>query len=92
MKSAYELAMERLEASAPSQKLSDAQRAEIADIESLYQSKIAERRLLIEGEIAQSGGNMIEIDALRKQLSSEVKRLEEECESRKERIRSGKLE
>jgi len=92
MKSAYELAMERLEAKAPSQKLTDSQRAEIAEIESLYQSKIAERRLLLEGEMAQSAGNPGEIDALRKQLSSEIRRLEGEAEERKDRIRGGTRE
>lgn len=89
MKSAYELAMERLEAKSPSQKITDTQRAEIAEIDSLYQSKIAERRLLIEGEIAQCSGNFAEIDALKKQLSSEIRRLEEEAESRKNRVRTG---
>ncbi len=88
MKSAYELAMERLEASAPSQKLSDAQRAEIAEIDNLYQSKIAERRVFLNGEIARSVNNPPEADALRKQLGSEIRRLEEECETKKEKARS----
>lgn len=89
MKSAYELAMERLEAKSPTQKITDTQRAEIAEIDSLFQSKIAERRLLIDSEIANSNGNPMEIEALKKQLSSEVRRLEEEAESRKERVRTG---
>jgi hypothetical protein len=89
MKSAYELAMERLEAKSPTQKLTDTQRAEIAEIDSLFQSKIAERRLLIDSEITNSNGNPMEIEALKKQLSSEIRRLEEEAESRKERVRTG---
>lgn len=87
MKSAYELAMERLEASAPSQKLSDTQRAEIAEIDNLYQSKIAERRVFLEGEIARSANNPSEADALRQQLGSEIRRLEEERETKKEKAR-----
>jgi hypothetical protein len=89
MKSAYELAMERLEAKSPTQKLTDTQRAEIAEIDSLFQSKIAERRLLIDSEITNSNGNPMEIEALKKQLSSEIRRLEEEAESRKEQVRTG---
>jgi len=81
--------MERLEAKSPSQKVTDAQRAEIAEIDSLFQSKIAERRLLIDSEINSVKGNPMEIDALKKQLASEIRRLEEEAESRKERVRSG---
>lgn len=81
--------MERLEAKSPTQKLTDTQRAEIAEIDSLFQSKIAERRLLIDSEITNSNGNPMEIEALKKQLSSEIRRLEEEAESRKERVRTG---
>ena len=43
MKSAYELAMERLEQKAPTKKLTDEQKARIAEINSLYGSKIAEK-------------------------------------------------
>jgi len=89
MKSAYELAMERLEAKSPTQKITDTQRAEIAEIDSLFQAKIAERRLLIDSEIANSNGNPMEIEALKKQLSSEIRRLEEDAEARKERVRTG---
>ena len=42
MKSAYELAMERLQKDAPSVPLNAEQRAQIADIDSLYTAKIAE--------------------------------------------------
>jgi hypothetical protein len=43
MKSAYELAMERLEKKAPTKKLSEKQKERIAEINSLYGSRIAER-------------------------------------------------
>lgn len=51
MKSAYELAMERLnkkdaEAGIERKRLTDAARAEIADIRSLYRSKLAEAEIL----------------------------------------------
>ena len=40
MKSAYELAMERLNQQAPSVKLTAEQKAKLADLDSLYKSKI----------------------------------------------------
>ena len=51
MKSAYELAMERLEKQAPSMKLTDDQRSQLAEIDSLYKSKMAEKELLLAEEI-----------------------------------------
>ena len=43
MKSAYELAMERLNKSSPAIKLTAEQKKEIAELDSLYASKIAQR-------------------------------------------------
>jgi hypothetical protein len=88
MKSAYEIAMSRLERESPTLKLTDAQRAEIAEIDSQFQAKIAERRLFIEGEIRKSAGDPAAIEQLQKQLSSEVRRLEDDCEARKNRVRA----
>jgi hypothetical protein len=89
MKSAYELAMERLEKSAPSVKLSDAQRAEIADLEALYKSKIAEKEVFLGGEIAaaRAKGEFGEAETHQLQLQREIRRLQEECEEKKERVR-----
>jgi hypothetical protein len=42
MKSAYELAMERLSKTSPTAKLSDKQKKQIAELESKYKAKIAE--------------------------------------------------
>ena len=54
MKSAYELAMERLEKSAPPVKLNDEQRAELADIETKFKAKIAEKEVFLDGLIAKA--------------------------------------
>lgn len=87
MKSAYELAMGRLEKESPSiQKLSDEQKRELAEIDSEFAAKIAERRIFLEGEIASA--HPAEAEQLRSQLAAEVRRLEEERETRKEKIRS----
>ena len=44
MKSAYELAMERLEKASPSISLTKDQKKEIAEVDSVYRAKIAEKR------------------------------------------------
>jgi hypothetical protein len=92
MKSAYELAMERLQKQAPSVALTDAQKAEIADVESLYKSRIAERELFLKEQIAkaQATGDPGEVAQIERQLASDLKRLREDCEEKKERVREGR--
>lgn len=93
MKSAYELAMERLNKSAPSVKLTDAQKKEIAELESKCAAKIAERELLIKDEIAKATakGEFDEIEKLEKQLVSDRKSAQADLEEKKARVRgSGK--
>jgi len=89
MKSAYELAMERLEKQSPSLKLTDSQRAQLAEIDSLYKSKMAEKELLLGGEIRreQAARKFSEVEKLQQQLASELRRLNEECEAKKESVR-----
>ncbi len=85
MKSAYEIAMSRLEAKSPTVKIDDAQKAELAEIDNVYEAKIAERRVFLEGEIKTA--DPLSKEELLRQLSSEVARLEEEREDRKEAVR-----
>ncbi len=89
MKSAYELAMERLQKSSPTVTLNDEQKAQIAEIDSSYRAKIAEKELFLKDEIrkARAGGNFGEADSLEKQLSVELRRLQEDCEEKKEKLR-----
>lgn len=89
VKSAYELAMERLEKSAPSVTLNDEQKAQIAEIDSTYRARIAEKELFLQGEIrkARAGGATDEAESLEKQLSIEVRRLQSDCEEKKEKLR-----
>ena len=81
--------MERLEKQSPSSKLTDDQRAQLADIDSLYKSKMAEKELLLADQIRQerAAGKPGEVEKLEQQLSSELRRLTEERESKKENIR-----
>ena len=90
MKSAYELAMERLEKSSPSVALTEEQKKEIAEMDSVCRAKIAEKELFLKDQIrkAQAAGKFDEVESLEKQLSSEIRRLQEECETKKEKLRA----
>jgi hypothetical protein len=92
MKSAYELAMERLNKTSPGVKLNDAQKKEIAELESKCAAKIAERELLIKDEIAkaEAKGDFEEIEKLQKQLVSDRKSAQADLEEKKARVREGK--
>ena len=83
--------MERLEKQSPSVKLTEEQRSQLAEIDSLYKSRIAEKELLLNDQIRRekAAGKASEVESLQKQLTSEIRRLSEECESKKERIRQG---
>ena len=90
MKSAYELAMERLQKTSPSLSLTDEQKKQLAELDSKYQAKIAEKELFLNEQIqkAQAEDKVEDIDSLQKQLVSEVRRLHEECEAAKEKLRN----
>jgi hypothetical protein len=90
MKSAYELAMERLAKDQPILTLTDDQKRQLGEIDSQFKARIAEKELFLKGEIAkaQSGGKFEEIESLQKQLTSEIKRLQEDCEAKKEKLRA----
>jgi hypothetical protein len=90
MKSAYELAMERLEKQAPTLKLTAEQKAEIAEIESISRAKIAEKELFIKDQIAKAvaSGDFESIQQLERQLGVEVRNLQADAEEKKERVRN----
>ncbi|MBC2601381.1 hypothetical protein [Puniceicoccus vermicola] len=92
MKSAYELAMERLEKDEPStRELSDEQKQKLEEISQTYRAKVAEREVFLQGKIvaARASGNGAEVDALERELREEKRRLEEECEEKKNGVRQG---
>lgn len=92
MKTAYELAMERLSKSAPSIQLTDEQKKELADLDSQCSAKIAERELLVKGEIekAINKGDDEAVEQLQKQLVSDRKSLRADFEEKKEKVRNQK--
>lgn len=89
MKSAYELAMERLEKQSPAAKLTPKQKAALAEIDTLYRAKIAEREVFLKGQIekAQAAQNFKEMLELDEELGRELRRLHQECEAKKEKLR-----
>ena len=89
MKSAFELAMSRLEKESPTQKLTDNQKLRLAEIDVEITAKIAERKVFLEGEIVKAAGDPASEAQLRKQLAMEIARLEEKREDKKKKIRDG---
>ena len=91
MKSAYELAMERLNKLSPTVKLSDEQKNQLAELESQCAAKIAERELFLKGEMAKAidKGDAEALEQLEKQLVSDRKSLRAEYDEKKEKVRQG---
>ena len=90
MKSAYELAMERLEKKAPSVALTDEQKQQIAEIDSTFKARMAEKELFLKDQItkARSEGKADEAETLQKQLTIDIRRLQEDAETKKEKLRA----
>ena len=93
MKSAYELAMERLAKSDPATApLTAEKKARLAEIDRVYQGKVAEREIFLKQQLDAALGaqKFDDADKIRKQIAGERARLEEEREDEKERVRRGK--
>lgn len=92
MKSAYELAMERLAKADPAgQPLSAGQKKQLVEIDRLYQGRTAEREIFLkqqlEAELAAQKYD--EAGKIRQQMAREKARLEEERDAAKEKVRRG---
>ena len=93
MKSAYELAMERLAKTEPAARpLTVAQKQRLAEIDKVYQGRLAEREIFLNQQLytALAGHQADEADKIRQQISREKARLDEERDSEKERVRQAK--
>ncbi|MGD0745024.1 MAG: hypothetical protein ABSA45_07700 [Verrucomicrobiota bacterium] len=92
MKTAYELAMERLGKAAPTVKLSAGQKKQLAELDSQYAAKIAEREIALKDETAKvaATGDVEKVETLQQQLVNERKKLQAELEEKKERVRQEK--
>jgi len=93
MKSAYELAMERLQKEDPDggTNLTESQKEALADIDRKYKAKIAEKEIFLNKNLleARRKRDQEAVQQLEKQLRNERQRLQEECEAAKEKVRRG---
>ena len=92
MKTAYELAMERLNKAAPTVKLSPKQKAAIGALDSKYKAKIAEREIALKDQLAAAvvAGDFEKVQKLERDLADERRKLLSELEEKKETVRRGK--
>ena len=90
MKSAYELAIERLNRTSPIKKLTDAQKTELAEMDSIYAARIAEREIALTKDIrtAEIKGDVETAEQARRTLAAERAKLQAELETKKDRIRA----
>jgi len=88
MKSAYELAMERLEKEKPSgPPLSEEQKKAIAEINEKCESQMAQARIMAEKELQSAYGDYQAEQQIKAKLAQEIQRLEEDREFKKQKIR-----
>ena len=92
LKSAWELAREKLEAqeSDPVQRLSDEQKEQIAELRRRYQARIAETEIGIQSSIRKAAqeGALDKIEGLQKQLVEERRTLQQELEEKVAEVRN----
>jgi len=90
MKSAYELAMERMGEDGESKPLTDEQKKKIAQVDSKYRAKIAERKIFLDKSLSEAieKQDLEEAEKIRHQLADETVRLEEKAETEKEKVRN----
>lgn len=90
MKSAYELAMERLNKTAPQVKLTEEQKQALAELDSRYSAKIAEREIFLKGEMdkAAGKGDFESMEQFQQQLVRDRKSIQSELEEKKEKVRT----
>ena len=82
--------MERLNKSAPAVKLTEAQKKEMAELDSVYASKIAQREIFLKGEIAKAemGGDFGAMEELQKQAEEQASRQVRNNPNRQEPLRN----
>ena len=93
MKTAYELAMERLNKSSPAPaKLTDALKKRLAELDAEYKAKIADREIFLKGEVVKAAekGDAEAYEQLQTELVRERKTLQAELEEKKEAVRQEK--
>lgn len=96
MKSAYELAMERLQKDDPDSgvSLTPEQKQALADLDDKYKAKIAEREVFLNKQLleARQKRDREAMEQIKTQLRNERLRLQEERDAAKEKIRQAASE
>ncbi len=90
LKSAWELALERTGGQSTT-KLTDAQKAKLAELDKRYTAKIAQEELTLKPKIAEArdAGEDEQAQKLEEQLQTVLSRLRRKLESEKEAVRKG---
>jgi hypothetical protein len=92
MKTAYELAMERLSKAEPSVRLTAKQRAALAELDSKHAADLAAREIHLHAQAAKARteGDYGTAEAYDQQLAEERRDMTAKLEEKKEAIRSGR--
>ena len=86
MKSAYEIAMERLNKSTgPARKLSDPQKARIAEIEKKHEAKLAETKMSYDGRLEEAQ-SLEELNNMKAEMAAKIRSLEETRDAEKDAV------
>jgi len=93
MKSAYELAMERLNKTSPAVKVTGALKKQLADLDARYKAKIAELEISLqkEAQSAAQAGEFEKAQEFQQRLIKERKTLQAELEERKQQVRDSNV-
>ena len=91
LKSSWELALERMGGQS-TMKLTNEQKAKLADLDRVYTAKIAECELELKPKIAaaSAAGKIEDAEKLEQTLRAEIAKLRAKLEAEKEQVRTGK--
>lgn len=91
LKSAYELAMERL-GGVEASPLTEEQKAKLAEIARVYESKVAEKKIVLERQIMEAArqGDVEAVQKLQDEMIAEIATLRQQVERDREAVRKGK--
>ena len=85
MKSAFELAMERF--GGRLKQYSDEQKAQLAEVDSSYESQIVQARFAAQARLEKASGDFEETRKIQEELADEIRSLEARRERKKEELR-----
>jgi len=90
LKSALDLAMERLQERDGAQaRLTDAQKAALAEVDRKTKAKLAEREILGSDRLAKAGDDPEKVEPIKAEQRVEIEKIKARAEQEKERIRKG---